>query len=509
MHTYETAKSVVEDVEKFKVALSHVLLKKAIEAEDSNTGAFLYLLSKILSELKVVESHAVEVMGVSGDTLCVGPLYSRLIESTMRKKPEDVVKLKTFLLLHEALHRVFGHDVRITMAGDKALYNILADLYVNTILEHQLGISGLEGFVTLRNLVDFITTHFGTQLSEEQVSAVRLLASYEVENKLSVEQVYNVLVLLPKNVVESVKSKFGAGKFYGKDLMADKEDATEKGEPAGAGERSEGEGGSLEEPRKIKISEAAENGKMLAETLDHVSGELKKAIQRIERAIGEYQALKRLYEGIIQKGDGSAAGTGKGIARYQEYKQMYSLLLPVHHLFMLDVGETLSEPKTTFERFDDEAYWLPAREVERRRAVLALVDASPSVPDEHLNLFLSCIVNTVHTFDLEYRLAVFGTGVLDEKVVTTENINAEITRVPRGQGTVWDETVARCIRDAVMRGIRLIQVLSDFWINVTDEARQAIMEFKSSGGKISCYSSSGDFLYFCDNTYTLPVLPKQ
>lgn len=506
-HMHETSESLVRDVERFKTALSHLLLSRAVETSNAKVGSFLYLLSKMVSELKVAESPAVDIIGVHGDTLYVGPMYSKLIESIMRKKPEDVAKLKAFLILHEALHRVFGHDVRIALAGDKMLYNIVADLYVNTVLEHQLGLGGFEGFVTLKNLADFIIEHFGTQLSREQVEAVKRLGSYEVENKLSVEQVYNTLAMLPKKVVDEVKSKYGAGRFYGKDLSHDQrsEAGARKVESAGASEQSGGKQASqesLEKDGSISVGGAARDGRELSKTLDRVSSELKELAQRIDSALGEYQALRRLHEG-------KSAGTVRGVAGYQEYRQLSSLLLQVHRLFMYDVGETFSEPKTTFERFDDEAYWLPAREVERRKAVLALIDASPSVPRKHLNLFLSCVVNSVHTFDLEYRLVLFGAGVLDEKVVTVENVDAEIRRVPRGGGTVWDKTVAERVRDAMRRGIRLIQVLSDFWIIVTDEASQAIAEFKNAGGKISCYSSSGSFLDFCDTMYELPTLPEK
>lgn len=453
------AERAVEEVEKYRRGLSQLLLIKSLEVGGSR-GQLLYLLSRVISGFTVVHSGETTIMGVSGDVLVVGPLYEKFIESVRRKRPGDVGKVISFLLLHEALHRLLGHDVRIKLAGDRELYNIVSDLYVNTVIERVFNLK-FEGVVTLDTLADFVVHHFRASLTPEQIRAVRELGVYEVENRISVEQAYNVLSMLPREVVESIKKKFGSGNFYGKDILA-----------------GGGHGGSLEK------------------ALDDAADSLEEIVERINTAIGEYQAF------------GKNPGTERGIREMEEYRQISRLVARVHRLFLRDVGETLTDYTVTFERFSEEAYWLPDRVRERRRVVVGLVDSSPSVPTSHLRLFLSCVENAVRVFDVEYWLIIFGTGVLDNKVVTVDNIPDAVTVVPRGRGTVWDETVADKIREGALRGARLLQVLSDFMIVVEEDAKRALSEFKKMGGHVSCFSSSGEFLDFCDSRYPLPVIPE-
>lgn len=511
----EVDDSVVEEVERFKSALANTLLKKSLETKDEKAGALLYTLSKVLSSMRVVKSSGVSIAAMDRDIIYIGPLYKKFLDNVRKKNPDGVRRAEAFILLHEAMHRMYGHDVRMKLASDKLLYNLVADLYVNTILSKYLRAWDIEGIVTLDNLSNFIIENYGVRLTSEQKRAIIDLGKYEVEDKVSVDQAYNTLMMLPRDIQEAVIKKFASGKFFGKDLSRGSDSSTGssnsssegtdsnssgKQQQAGNSSGSTESGASNVKQEQVDIGKASKAGDELSKQLEEIGNELRKIAREISQAEGEYKAMRKMH--------GKNAGTGKGVMGHSEYKQLTSLTLHVHRLFMKDVGETLTEPKASFERFDEEAYWLPAREAERRKTVLALVDASPSVPIEHLNLFLSCIVNSAHAFDLEYRLVVFGTGKLKEATVSPDNIHGEIQRVPLGLGTVWDETIAESIRDSTARGVRLIQVLSDFWVDVRDEAYRAIAEFKNAGGRIACYSSSGDFLDICDFRYRLPVIPK-
>ncbi|MEM1606020.1 MAG: hypothetical protein QXW41_07255 [Fervidicoccaceae archaeon] len=256
-------------------------------------------------------------------------------------------------------------------------------------------------------------------------------------------------------------------------------------------------------------TETASQGKRILENLDKVREELEKRVSRVRRALGEHEAVRTFMDKRL-RGEKERTALGVDPAdRYGDYRAVRRYLIPVHTVFLMEVGESVSEKRVFFDRFDEEAYWLPAHERVRRPRVLALVDASDSIEEVHYKLFLSCVASATQVFDIEYRLVVFSSGVQLDETFTPETADWILSRMPRGGGTVWDQSVAEAIRESALQGVRLIQVLSDFAVIVTPVASEAVKEYKRNGGLVACYSTTGSFLDFCDFKHELPELPTR
>ena len=655
----EEVMSAEEKVRRVKDVLAKLLLDKAFKETDKKKGEFYYLVSKKLSELEVEYAPIPDlIMGTDGKKLYVGPLYEKL-EAKYMGKDREWKRLQVAIILHEVLHVLYAHPLRARLASDKELYNIVADLFVNNAVQEILGLEMPREFVTLGSFLDFIYEHFSKDLTDSQKQALNKLAELEVEGKLSVEQVYNTLLALGKDVVREIKKRYGRGKFFGHDLTDDGgrqlappqkrgEDTKEekqkgqqgkiqkgeeeeekddkgsikdygdinhpinqgtrekptkgrckgKGQKAGgksnsprpraesgksggqgkkgetgektgdkpsqgrkgreeskgghggqektgdnkklgekggkgeseekenaeAGRSKEDEKGKDEEKKKGKGSTGETGRRKELERIREIRGkirdirkELEKTLDDIYRAKGEYRAIRRErgYDDIRGRPNYSdygpenrSWGTAPGVYGIEEFRQIARMILPLEILFLREVGDTLSDTRVTFTQFDEDAYWLPAIEEERRKRVLAFIDSSPSIGRLELLLFLSLVKETMEVYDIEYELSVFSVGEVDHKVINKDDFDPERFMVKRGGGTVFDKTIAERIREAIRKGIRLIQILSDFEIGIEDDVMQAFSEFKKYGGRVSCYSVTGLFQPFCDRKYELPKLPR-
>ena len=268
-------------------------------------------------------------------------------------------------------------------------------------------------------------------------------------------------------------------------------------------EKSEGkaeESGEEKGTVLVKPGELSEKGRNIERILREVRKGLGELLEHIRYAMGEYKAVKQAIEGE------RLAGHAPGVMGEAEYRRMRTLTVPLEVQFLREVGESVSEPKVTYTRHSDDAYWLPAEEEEERSRVLLLLDSSPSIMEKELMLFMNLVRKAMETYDIEYEVSVFSVGEVDHKVLNLDEFNEKEFRVKRGLGTVWDATIAERIRKAAEQGIKLIQVLSDFAIDIKPEVYEEIKRFKALGGKISCYSVTGKYLTICDFRHNIRLV---
>lgn len=465
----------VRQAERARHALVHVLMQKAFSASPG-AGAFYYLLSSLLRSRPIAYDAGVGVAATDGERIYVGPLFARVVG-------ERGWKTAALILLHEALHIMYGHHARMALAEDPELYNIVADLYINTILETRFSRLPSE-FVTLRSFISFIQGRHGGRLTGEQRRALEELAGAETVDKISVEVAYNTLLGLGEDIVNSVKERFRRGAFFGKDLAGWRRPLPER--------RVEGE---------CNLREAVLDGKNIMERLREARERLEKIREELSTALGEYKALRDNRSPPRGARPGSGYGTLPGVLGRAEYEVVSRLLVPLETLFLSEVEAVMEETRVDFSQNDESAYWLPRLEDARLKRLLMLLDTSPSVPDSALKLMIALAFSAVEQYGLEAEITFFSVGPVGSVKVTPREV-PERVQVKRGGGTVWDGRIAEIIR---REDNKLIAVLSDFHIGLTADAYVAVREFKNRGGRLVCYSTTNTFLDFCDVKVVVPV----
>jgi len=490
--------SVEKEVRELKETLVHVLREKALSKTDldDKQRSFLYLLASMLSSLGVKYVDSDILMATDGDNIIVGRLYTSM---KSRVSPELWKKLRIALVTHEALHVVYAHTSRIKLVDDPLLYNIVSDLLVNTIIEQKLRFPMPKDFVTLSSLPDFIEKRLGKKVDKKLVQDI---AERYLRGELSTEDIYRIF---EKNDVlrESVKELFSRSPFFGGDI------SDEAGNPiskagSGQGEKQEKVGASggkqQEKEQEENLGEMANKGEEIEKKLKEVRDEIGRTLEELRRAMGEFKALDE-----ATRGKKRAVGTVPGVIGEEEYKKMKLYTIPIEMQFLREVSDMISEYEATFTKFDDDAYWLPAEEEIRRPKILLFLDSSPSIAPEELQLFMNFVRRALELYDVEYVVSVFSVDEIETFALTRENFDEKKFKVKRGAGTVWGSKVSERIREAIKEDIGLIQVLSDFAIDVHPEIYEAIKRFKASGGKVSCFSVTGEFLDFCDFKHELRV----
>ena len=520
---------LVREVRVVKTALEHVLREKAMKTEDKEAGAFYYVVARILSSLEVkYHPDPSVILATDGRYLYVGPGYDEI-----RREVRSWDKIRYAAVLHEALHVVYAHPQRMKLLEDPTLFNTVADLLVNTIIEKKLRLKMPKSFVTLETFPLAVATRFGIKLSEEQLDAIQEASRLFLEGKLTAEDVYRILMSLGDNVVLGLRMLFAGKRFAGHDLLDDdgrrlaewaEKKAKQKGgaEKAGGsgkkdqGKRREKEGGDSGEEDKAgketgkgreksgaKGQQEQDSGDIdeFEENLKKARDNIRRVLDEIHKALGEYKAVRHVLDEIAERTAGHAAGV---IGR-AEYEKLKTILLPLEIQFLREVEEAVYETRTTYTRFDDDAYWLPAQEEDYTPRILILLDSSPSIGQLELLYFLNLVKRAVQTWDVVYEISVFSVGEVAHLLLDRESFTEDMLNVPRGAGTRWDKTIAERIRKAREEGVQLIQVLSDFHINVEDEVLEEIKNFKANGGKVSCFSVTEDFLDICDYRHRLPT----
>jgi len=493
LHDTGTDTSIEKEVRKLKETLAHVLREKALSKTDldNKQRSFLYLLASIVSKLDVKYVDSDIIMATDGDNIIVGRLYP-VIKSKV--SPELWKKLRIALIAHEALHVMYAHTSRIKLVSDPLLYNIVADLLVNTVIEQRLRFPMPKDFVTLSSLPDFIEKKLGKKVNKDVVLDI---ATKYLDGKLSTEDVYRIFEK-DELLRDAVKELFSKSPFFGGDI------SDETGAPISKTGSSQGEktgiNGAKQEEHEENLGEVADRGEEIEKKLKDVRDEIGKILEEIRKAMGEFRALDEVTHGKKR-----SAGTLPGVLGEEEYRKMKLYTVPIEMQFLKEVADTVSDYETSFTRFDDDAYWLPAEEEIRRSRVLLFLDSSPSIAPQELQLFMNFVRKAMELYDVEYIVSVFSVDEVQQFVLTPDNFNETKFRVKRGFGTAWGIRVIERIREAAKEGIGLIQILSDFAILVEPEIYNEIRRFKATGGRISCYSVTGEFLDFCDFKHELKI----
>jgi len=519
----EEVKTPEQEVKSVKETLSYVLREKALSPNiDSDKSGFMYLVASILDKMEVKSINIDIILGTTGDTLYVGTLFKKFKE---KFTPEQWRKLLIAMIVHEALHVMYGHEKRMMLVDDPKLYNIVADLLVNTVIERKLGIKLPNELVTLESLPDFIKERTGKDIDEKLVLDI---ADKYISGKLSTEDVYRIFEdpALRNTLTES----FSKSRFLGNDMTfnkqqsqtpKDKEEAQEKTEQQkpqqntktqhskepgtsisqeALGEQTEqNKDQQVEQTREIKIKEASELGEEIEKKLEQIQKELEELKETLRKIIGQYEALKSQY--LKNRG----IGTLEGIYGEQEYRKIRQLTIKLKEKFLNEIGESISDYETTFIRYSDDAYWLPDEEEIHTPRVLLLIDSSPSIKEKELNLFMHFVVSAINTFNIEYMVSVFSVDEIQYLELSKDNLNESRLKLYRGGGTVWGNKIAERIRTARLNDVKLIQILSDFEVAISKNVIREIEKFKSTGGKISCYSVTGKYMEFCDYKYMLKL----
>jgi len=394
----EGERRFLEEAVRDKEALAHVLTRRALEAGDGRLASFYYLAASFLRDGEVRPFG--RLMATDGKNFYVGPAYLL----AKQKYGERVVP---FLWLHEVLHIVHAHPRRMRLVPDRRLYNIVADLYVNTLLERRLGrIPG--DFVTLPSFVKFVVSERGRELTPEERRALEDLARLVAEEKVTVEEAYAVIEKIPA-ARSALEERFKGSLFFGSDMGGEEELAgggggqeagqgkgagagggAGKAGEAGAGGEKGGEGGG-EEARGAGAGSttssdtgsgtgtSGEGGgaggvEELERELRSLREHLDEVMEKARMAIGEFKALR----GAV----GGPPGTAEGVFARAEYEEIQRLRVELEEALLAEVGRVVREHEVDFSRFSREAYWLPEdRELFRSRIVVFL-DTSGSIPPQ-------------------------------------------------------------------------------------------------------------------------------
>jgi predicted metal-dependent peptidase len=536
-------------------ALAHILSKKALETRDEKKGAFYYLMASFLRNGEIRPFN--KLLATDGKNFYVGPLYP-----LAKKKYGE--KIVPFLWMHEVMHIIHAHPSRMRIVPDPELYNIVADLYINNLLENRLE-KIPDDFVTLSSFLKFIVDERGAELTKEEKKALLKLADLVVKEKITVEEAYAVIEKI-EVAKREFKEKFRKSSFFGKDMGDEKQfvaggcpggktgtseegagkraggigkrEASKGTKPSkgarknadtqgaggeesrkmdeskgGAGAQEEekrkkqGEGGGSTEPseKKGKEEEKERGGEgestektdkyepeRFGEELKKLRREINRLFDEVKRTIGEFNALRRVV--------GAPPGSEEGVFGRAEYRELNKLRVELEKEFLDEIGKEVAEYEANYSRFSDDAYWLPEDREIRKSKILVFLDTSGSIPEPIMNLFMNWVNKAVKKYNIEADVVVFAVGVLEKKKASTTR---KLKNVAMGGGTRWDRSVAREIIRAKREEVPLMVVLSDFDIDVTREAWEAIRIFKKNGGKISCWSVDTS-LPFCDKLHRFP-----
>lgn len=514
------ATEFVRDVERTKNVLAKLFLDRAL-TDDSNDEKY-YLVSKKLSSLKVKYlNDPTLILATDGDNIYVGPLYGDLRDK-YKNKPKVWRRLQVALVLHEVLHVLYGHPIRSRLASDPELYNIVADLFVNTEIERDLGIRIPRSFITIDTFVDELVRKYKNRINPEAVDKIRNLGLKLVNGEISVEEMYNTFLRLDQELqAKTLKEVLGGGFFFGHDLAEKNGKRISPPRGSGGSEGSSGQesstgSGSSEETEGSGNNKSTSGGSVYPEPyskkwdLREVQKEISDLLDEIHTSLGELEGIKRGKEDRRTKWGERRIGIGtkEGIWKKSEFRQLKHLSVPIEVLFLREVSDTTSDEYISFIKNSDDAYWLPDIEEEHRSRILAFIDSSPSIPDPDLLLFLSFIVSAINLYDVEYDISVFSVGEVDSIRLNKDNLPLDKIVTKRGYGTTLNDNNADRVRKAIEEGVGLIQILSDFYFIVSPKFREAILDFKRRGGRVSCYSTTKKFADFCDSKVNLPVLPS-
>lgn len=534
-------KTIIEEAERDKEAVTFSLIEKAINADNPDLRTSYYILASFLRKGKVVPYKDNKILGTDGKNFHVGYLYKLAKE----QYGEDIVP---FLWLHEVMHIIHVHPTRMKLVDDPELYNIIADLYVNTHLANLVGKIPKE-FVRLDSFLLFIADVLKKQLTEKEVGVIRKLARDVVREKVTVEDAYNVISKI-KPVRNTFKREFQKSSFFGKDMLnqnerksgssspknrerkkgestrsrgnepreswgvGKKENKTGKGGNSSGGnggmgkdERKEGTGGGTLEradKRKDSSGEAGDGEERqltdyeYARKIEGILRELRKRIgdvmREIKRSKGEFTVLSREF--------GKSIGDEKGVFGKVEYKELQKLRVSLEEAFISDIGRVIREYEVNFSRFSREAYWLPESKEKYMSKIKVFLDTSGSISYTEAVLFMNWVRQAMKKYGLEVDLIVFSVGKLEKTRLTTYT---KLNYVPKGSGTVWDKSVADEFINAIREEVPAIIVLSDMYIEIKSVAREAIEMYKRKGGKIICWTTGGKS-DICDIVHKFPKM---
>lgn len=471
-------RDVARDAGVVRDATVSVLRRRSLRLAEENPrlAHLLFLLADVLKKAKLRFSAEAHVAATDGSAIYVGPAFATL-DATF----------KASVLMHEALHIVLGHPARSSLADDPALYNIIADLLVNTVLEAKLKARLPEGAVTLRTFADYVEARAGRRVSDAERAVIASVAEKYLAGEITTDDAYSILRRL--EAFRDVAGVFGDDLLMGRDLSPGASGGAGSERPGTGGVGAESAEGGAGEGAEADVATLAEEGAALAEKLREARARLEDVLAEINRTLGSFQAM---------------VGAGTEDATLEaEIERMRIVASSLEAAFASEVAEATGKFEHTFARFDEEAYWLPAEE-ERGSRVLALVDASGSVPLDHLKLFVNLVLETVEARGVTYAMSVFSNDEVAFYEVSENSRRARI-KTAYGGGTVLGPKVAERIRSEVARGTRLVQIISDFDVIVTREAEQALREFASRGGVVACYSSTGRFHELCARRHTIPL----
>jgi len=522
----EQAAEVVEEasierrVLRMKAGLEYVLHRLAFKVEDDRCGMLYYLLASTLADLEVkYKPEPGLVAETDGKTIFVGPLFEKVWE-----KYGD--RVATAILLHEALHCIYAHPARIKLASDPELYNIVADLFVNSVLRKRFKIPLPGSFVTLESFVAHVQSVLGDRLTNEQRMALDKLARMIVDERVSVDKAYKVLLSIPP-ATKYAKEFFCRRAFMGKDLgSTGGEGVTGGGQvPATSGRRDagkrpagphQGQGraghGAGDNTVWESLDDVVREGEEILRKLREAREAIERVLEKAYTALGEYQAIK--YGGAPYRRAevlGAPPGDLPGVFGYAEYEDMDVLTIKLEEEFLRDVGTVLGKRRITFAQYDGKVYWLPARLPYPAKGMMVLLDTSGSIPRKTAKMFTALVVKAVRAYNVVADTVVYAVGALAE-IEITPTVARSVSlrrrlRIPLGGGTIWEKSIADRIRNAMRRGIRLLVVLSDFKIRVEPEVERELQWFKKAGGRVSCWSVTSAFLDICDFRHKLPHSP--
>lgn len=470
----ETGRTLLEEAEEDKAAVVAVLKRKAMTVGDEKVGEALYVMASILERLPIVVTLATPVMGTDGKHILVGPFYRKVKE----KYGEGVVM---FLFLHEVLHVIHAHHIRVTLVPNRELYNIVADLYVNTRLSKFIPRIP-PTFVTLKSFVGKLGRKI--PLTPKQRKVLEELAVDVAEGKVTAEQAYKVIEEL-QPVAEALEKWFSKSLFTGKDLS--------KRSPC----KDDKRGGGVEGVKR---------------RLEQLRRHVNRMLREIERLRGEYQALRRAHSILAEKQEGrdktltqphKKVGTAAGVLGEEEYREMERLRVELERVLSGEVGRYVVRVRYNYSRLNEDTYWLPVEEVEKLPELFILVDVSRSISPAEREVFTSWLSAIARKYGVKPEFYEFSHGIVAKRKVERKSV-----KFTKGTGTVWEESVAELFDEARRKMVPLVIVLSDFYIEVTEAAQKAIQRYKRKGGKISCWSTEGNFLDFCDTRHRLPRLLK-
>lgn len=524
---------ILEEAKRDKESLTYSLIKKAFNADNPDLGTIYYIMASFLRRGRVIPYGPFNIMGTDGRNFYVGYMYKAV-------KREYGIRIVPFLWLHELMHIIHNHPTRMKLVEDQNLYNIIADLYVNTLLSNRFGKIPDE-FVTLQSFIYHVIDVLGKKLSDNERRTLESLAKMVVKEEITVEDAYEVISKI-KPVSNKFKMEFENSSFFGKDMAnipqeADSRDSKssgnkksqpetgkgnrgtsdktgeEKGKRGETGNDNNVEGkkksggtGEKEPDTDKKRSTGAGAGNEEGELTDNKRAErleeiLKELKERVDEVMGEVKRSKGEFNAIMRE-FGKEAGNEAGVFGRIEYRELQGLRVSLEDSFLSDVGRVLREYEINYSRFSREAYWLPESRELYFNKIKVFLDTSGSIPYNVAVLFMNWVRKAMRKYGVEVELVTFAVGRLEKRKLTTES---KLKYVPRGSGTVWDKTIAEEFIKAVREEVPVVIVLSDMLIEMKREAREAIKFYKRKGGKIICWTTHSNSS-ICNITHRFPKI---